>query len=326
MNHVDLVVTWVDHTDPGWQNTYLQNKGQEQGSYLFRDWGWMRYWFRAAEKNLPWINRIHFITGNLIPEWLNVSHPKLNIIRHADYIPKEYLPTFSSHTVEWNLHRISSLSEQFILCNDDMFFLRPLKEEDYFRYGLPCDILHVRPVTESRSKKFNHLLLNNMVVLNKYFHMQQCAAEHPELWFAETYDSRIKEDNQAALRWPHFPGLYYDHMPVPLLKSSVEALWNNEGPLLDEICRRPFRNFYTDVNIYLARFWHLAQGNFVPYVRPACEYFLVSDPDEQIAQALSQNALVCINDTDKELDFSTKRSSICTLLDLFFPDPSSFEQ
>ena len=34
-------------------------------------------------------------------------------MRHEDYIPGEFLPTFNSHTIELNFHRIPGLSEQF---------------------------------------------------------------------------------------------------------------------------------------------------------------------------------------------------------------------
>ncbi|MDD3024373.1 MAG: hypothetical protein PHE26_10805 [Syntrophomonadaceae bacterium] len=27
-----------------------------------------------------------------LPRWLNISHTKLNTVKHADYMPKEYLP------------------------------------------------------------------------------------------------------------------------------------------------------------------------------------------------------------------------------------------
>ena len=59
-------------------------------------------------------------------EWLNTKHPKLNIVCHEDFIPQKFLPTFNSHTIEWNFHRIPGLTEQFVYFNDDMFLLKPV--------------------------------------------------------------------------------------------------------------------------------------------------------------------------------------------------------
>ena len=59
------------------------------------------------------IQKIHFVTWGHIPEWLNTEHPKLNIVRHEDFIPEKFRPTFNSHTIEWNFHRIPGLAEKF---------------------------------------------------------------------------------------------------------------------------------------------------------------------------------------------------------------------
>ncbi|MEX6137043.1 hypothetical protein [Providencia hangzhouensis] len=31
---------------------------------------------------------------------MNINHPKINIVRHSDYIPAEFLPTFSANPIE----------------------------------------------------------------------------------------------------------------------------------------------------------------------------------------------------------------------------------
>ena len=55
---------------------------------------------------MPWINQIVFVTYGHLPQFLKENHPKLKIIRHADYIPEEYLPTFNSNTIEMNFYKI----------------------------------------------------------------------------------------------------------------------------------------------------------------------------------------------------------------------------
>ena len=74
------------------------------------------------------------MTWGHLPDWLNIEHPKLNIVKHQDLYSRKIFATFSSHTIEMNLHRIEGLAEQFIYTNDDIFFFwEKLSMEDFFR-------------------------------------------------------------------------------------------------------------------------------------------------------------------------------------------------
>ena len=66
-----------------------------------------------------------------VPKILNLNAPKLHVVRHDEFIPQEYLPTFSSHTIEMNIHRIPGLAEHFVYFNDDMFMLRSFDEKGF---------------------------------------------------------------------------------------------------------------------------------------------------------------------------------------------------
>ena len=103
---IDFVIPWVDGSDPAWQKERDAKAAQlgsmercDNRSERYRDWDNLRYWFRGVEKFAPWVHKIYFVTWGHLPEWLDVQHPKLVIVRHEDYIPKEYLPTFNSHTI-----------------------------------------------------------------------------------------------------------------------------------------------------------------------------------------------------------------------------------
>lgn len=47
---------------------------------------------------------------------------------HREIIDHDYLPTFNSHVIEANLHKIPNLSEHFIYFNDDVFVAKPLQK------------------------------------------------------------------------------------------------------------------------------------------------------------------------------------------------------
>ena len=111
VNPIDFVIIWVDGADPKWceeESKYLPKSSFEDDKEVrYRDWDNLQYWFRAVEAYTPWVRTIHFVTWGHLPKWLKADHPKLHIVKHEDFIPEEYLPTFNSHTIELNLHRLS---------------------------------------------------------------------------------------------------------------------------------------------------------------------------------------------------------------------------
>ena len=134
MSKIDFVIPWVDGSNLEWckqKNEYSPSQETDCGENRYRDMGLLRYWFRAVETYAPWVNKVHFITWGHLPQWLNTDCKKLNIVNHKDYIPEKYLPVFSSHPIELNIHRIKGLSEQFVYFNDDMF-LNGRVEENFF--------------------------------------------------------------------------------------------------------------------------------------------------------------------------------------------------
>ena len=98
MDKIDFVIPWVDGNDPAWiaqRKKYQPDTRDDDGESRYRDWENLQYWFRGVEKFAPWVNKVYFLTWGHVPVWLDTSNPKLQIVRHEDYIPKDYLPTFS---------------------------------------------------------------------------------------------------------------------------------------------------------------------------------------------------------------------------------------
>ena len=113
-----------------------------------------------------------------------MNHPKLHIVKHEDYIPKVFLPAFNSHVIEMYLHRINGLSERFVYFNDDMYLINRVKQEYFFRRGLPCDLLALQPVVANPDNQvMSHLFLNNALVLSKYFDKRKNMRLQPWKYF-----------------------------------------------------------------------------------------------------------------------------------------------
>lgn len=179
MNKIDFVITWVDSNDPAWQKefkTYLpQNHCMNDiRTERYRNWDNLRYWFRGVEKFAPWVNKVHFISCGQVPDWLNLNAPKLHFVKHSDYIPAEYLPTFSSRPIILNLHRIKELSEHFVIFDDDCFLIDKVEPKRFFRKGLPCDMAAFNVM--SPSIPFTPKDYNNLCVINSSFKNMKCCA------------------------------------------------------------------------------------------------------------------------------------------------------
>lgn len=96
---IDIVVLWVDGSDPEFIREKQAVTGQVadldqeiDGEQRYRDYGIFNYWFRMIENHAPWVNRVYLVTNGQKPEWLNLEHPKLKLVTHKEFIPKEYLP------------------------------------------------------------------------------------------------------------------------------------------------------------------------------------------------------------------------------------------
>ena len=149
---IDLVVPYVDSSDPAWQelfNKYNPLKGKEVESVnaknRFRGQGdFFRFFFRGVEKNLPWIRKIHLLvqSESQVPAWIN--RDTVHVVLHEQFIPKSFLPTFNSCTIEMFLWNIPGLSEKFIYTNDDVFILNPILKSQVFQdYKVIIDIFNV---------------------------------------------------------------------------------------------------------------------------------------------------------------------------------------
>ncbi|MDR3191116.1 MAG: capsule biosynthesis protein CapG, partial [Lactobacillaceae bacterium] len=138
---IDFVVTYIDGTDEEWLAKRNLAKGIKNeagnGEDRYRQWDNFKYWFRGVEKFAPWVNKVYLVTDTKIPEWLNVNHEKLVILRQEDFMPVELLPTFNSISIEFFFDKIPGLAEQFVYFNDDMYLTKPTSPTDFFVEGKP---------------------------------------------------------------------------------------------------------------------------------------------------------------------------------------------
>jgi hypothetical protein len=137
---VDLVYLWVSGQDPKHRekrNYWLQQYGlppklfNPDVRYIEEDE--LRYSLRSVEAFVPWARKIFIVTDEQVPSWLNLAHPKIQLVEQASLMPDaNWSPTFNSVAIEAQLHRIPGLAEHFLHVNDDFFFGQSVRQGDFF--------------------------------------------------------------------------------------------------------------------------------------------------------------------------------------------------
>lgn len=337
---IDFVVTWVDGGDPEWlekKEFYARKEGlvdnnKDNGEERFREWDIFRYWFRAVEKYAPWVRNIYFITCGQIPIWMNVHSSKIKVINHTDFIPKQYLPTFNSRTIELNLHRIENLSEYFVYFNDDMFLNRVVYPTDFFREGKPNLTAIARPLKNITNSAFEHAQFSNLSIVNNKFRgeISRRIEIHPEKWFSSEYGKYDTDCNLYAFDQNYLPGMVFPHLGVAFRKSTIKKVWEENEKILNEtsMCRfrKPQNIMHQIFSIY-----DMLEGNFNPVGRShhgkvfSAQIENLEEMEETIVN--EKYRMICINDSEilSHEDFLVVKKRIKKAFEKVLPQKSEFE-
>lgn len=335
-NAIDFIITWVDGRDPDWQRRKAAYTGEEltdSREERFRDWDLLPFWFRAVENYAPWVRKVWFVCDQEPPAWLNTEHPKLNIVRHEDYLPEEYRPAFNASAIELNFHRIEGLSEQFVFFNDDFFLLSPIEPDYFFKNGLPRDCAILNPVSTDTlairpGERVNTMTLINAEYLNREYRFYSCLKKHPFKWFHPSYGKGLIK-NLVCSMWPKFVGFDETHLPQAFLKSSFRDAWETNFDILDQTSRHHIRHML-DVNQWFIRERQLAEGKFSVRKCPKDAVFRIQDERPLMHETIRTQRvpMICINDAgDLEPDtFERLKAELISDFNCILPVKSSFER
>ncbi|MFZ1391678.1 MAG: stealth family protein [Dokdonella sp.] len=228
---IDAVITWVDGADPVHRqklDAWLAQTGRARAPAAertrFNDAGEIDWCIRSILRFAPWFRKIHIVVDAQTPaiiERLRDSGyaERFNIVDHRDVFRgfEQYLPTFNSRSIITMLWRIEGLAENFVYFNDDMFLLRDVKPEDFFRDG--------------------------KIVQRGYWRKQ---AGHGWLAKAASWIKRKRgvaetrvgnlESQQMSARLVGYDNRYYRHYhnPYPMRRSTLEAFFAEHPELLEK--------------------------------------------------------------------------------------------
>lgn len=339
MEKIDFVIAWVDGNDEAWRkekSLYEEKKDESQSTAArYRDWDNLRYWFRAVERYAPWVNKIHFVTWGHVPEWLDTTNPKINIVNHKDYIPEEYLPTFSSHVIELNFHRINGIANQFVYFNDDIFLNNPVKESDFFKNGKPCDSAILSVHCAQKSNIIHEISNNDVGIVNEYYSFKKNVKNNIFNYFNLKYGIKNNMQNVVLIGCPRFPGFKQFHVSTALLKSTYEELWNKEFETLNETCSHKFRT-RLDVNQWVLREWQIASNNFTPTnlckISKLIAFNELKKPIDEVEKDFEKYLngkkykILCLNDSNMLKDFERIKEKVLNAFEKKYPNKSEFEK
>ncbi len=327
---IDFVITWVDMDDPVWKQEFARYSGKidntknEISEARFRDYGLLKYWFRGVDKFAPWVRKIHFVTCGQKPEWLDPSHPKLNLVNHEDFIPKEFTPVFNSNLIEIYMHKIPGLAEHFVYFNDDFFIINHLPENRFFTNGLPNDIAAFR--TNFGLSQFGKMLRNNIRLINKHFDKKEIINRDYDKWFDKSYGKR-RRLNHLLKPYGKFVTLRTPHNAQPYLKRTFVEVWEKCGRELTEMSTHRFRSDQ-DLTPELFKTWQICKSDFNSYntYSDTKMFPLVLKSGKAIKAVREQSyKLVCLNDNVHIRNYDKVLGELKAAFDSILPEKSGFE-
>lgn len=310
----DIIVTYLNERDEQWRKDYeyWKNKEIEEGKQeptnrqafgkeRAREWDCFKYWFRGVEKNCPWVNKIFLIVQNErhVPKWLDRNNPKLRIVYHDEFIPKELLPTFNALTIGMYIANIPDLSDNYVMSDDDYYFLNPIKENRFFRDGIP-----VHKDNSILYEPYGGSCLTGSD--NVFFHVL-----NNDLKFEERYGRKIK--------------YYIYHLPEARLKSfEKQILTDYEEEILNHNNMSKFRNKNNLCSYMYNDILKLCDKAIIddPYYN--CKYVALKSTlnfDE-----LLDKDMVCFNDTEQLDDYELTKKKLIEFFEKKLPNKSSFEK
>lgn len=204
-----------------------------------------------------------------MPEWLDKD--KIHVVLHEDIIPAELLPTFNSSTIECFYHNIIGLSDRFIYGNDDMFVLNSCTETDFFDGFTPK--IEMRKMTNVNGQEiWRRTNINAFRLATGFDETKLGYYMAPEHGFAAYTKDLVQSFNKQ-----HYQALY----------TSCTQF------------REPH-----NMNIYFYACW-LWANNKLEDSPIKFKYIWNKCPLEKIKEFFNYSRVVCLNDTDLELNPET---------------------
>lgn len=279
---IDYVFPYVSMDDKVWQKSYEKHVGGTINKCRYRDNGLLKYKIAGLKKYMPWARIVMLVSSeSQVPSW--IDRKEVNIITHDKFIPKEFLPTFSSCTIEMFLHNIPDLSEYFIYSNDDFYITSPMKLTDF--------------VTTKAKLLFNTISNPSKTLFNSTMRNQ--------------WDFIARKYNRP-LTLPEVRPAHIDSVMQKSFNKKIYDKWKNE------IHQHIFKT--RNINAFNQYFWLLCMYLENNYIQSTVSYMYANMTSAISADKMSKYNIVALNDNSKVSDEDISKVKI-VLEDFYFPKP-----
>ena len=315
-NPIDIVYLWCDSSNEEWNSLRLETakkynvkiKNPASSECRYRSHDELKYSLRSLDKYAPWVRNIFIVVDDctLLPSWLDIRHDRIRVVRMSEIIPKEFLPSFSSVTIEYHLHNIPTLSEHFLYANDDMLFFNPITPDFFFdEKGRPIVRMLNDELPFFSMDYYTKSLLKSYQLVMKY---------HPHL------------TKETKLLMQHFP----HHNIDAYCKSHFSRTVDKYSDFLEPRFKYPFRT-KEDYQRMLILWEEIAEYeapiHLISYNSPWSDDSTVISGrlrNRGLQSLLASRAkLICFNDTQDSTE--DDYAWLPLALDVLFPTPSQFE-
>lgn len=138
LGKIDVVYTWVDGTDEAWRERKNRFTGAgldpgNDGPVRYVSHKELLYSIRSVKRYFADLGKIYVVTDQQVPALLGDLLNDVVIVDHKSIFPEHgKLPSYNSHAIGGNLHRIAGLSERYLYLNDDVLLGRPVSKAKFF--------------------------------------------------------------------------------------------------------------------------------------------------------------------------------------------------
>lgn len=234
-----IVYTWVNGSEPCYNKRRERAGLTPGGSSRDKEMGELKYSIRSLLKFAPWLEGpIYIVTPGQIPDWLDTSNPRIQVVDQDDLLPKDKVtvPNFDTNVIEQFLHKIPGLTDTFIHMNDDYLFIKPVVPNRFFTCdgGLQflTEINHIRHVKGQKSNAWLASVRNTVELADKTYggeHVYNFLKHAPFVYSRKAFE-KIHEKFASELHASHSHQVrHHEDLNMPLLHHIY---MNEEGSRL----------------------------------------------------------------------------------------------
>ena len=294
---IDAVITYVNSSDQSWYREYVRKtKTHNPTPTRFRSWGTLKYLMRGIAEYMPFIRQIVLVVSapSQVPVWVNQEN--VRIVYHQDFIPKKFLPTFNSCTIESFFWNIPDLADRIIYFNDDIFPNSPMTEGDFFTGTTP----HIEFLFYER---FQQTIFR-----------QQCRSGLDAI--------------AAKLGLPEYPKdalVVPEHTILPMIKDNMIRTGELCRDIIEKVSTA-LRN-QNNLNQYIYAYYQYFTNDYIP---GEVKFKYIDLHEKSIETALDYLLLekcqvLCLNDSEKIKDYPKLRYRLTQAFEQKLPNKSKYE-